>query len=1081
MTLGDIIISIGLEMKDLLDGLSDAHRAMRNFEDIVEDVGKKIKDAFVDTVSASFDMVDSIQTAQVAFSTFGDSVEVSTALLKDLEDLAVATPFTFDGIQTAATRLHAVGVQTEYLIPLINVLGDGLAAAGQKGTDSFLRLVKALGEIIAKGTLTQQRLQQFAALNINLVKLIAESMGKSEAQVTAMITKRMISAKQAITVLMDHFLKAKGAMAQFTGTLYGAFNQAKEAALLFLGKALVPVAEHLTMLLAAINGFGGGFGDFLTPAVDAFNQLIDIVVMFIQVMDALPTSTQAVIAVFGVVLMLIPVLITGFLMVTFYVSAFASAFLAMCTLIYTVGAPVILIMIVAIASLIGILIQIGLIVGMLATAWFNDWYNIQEITKSVASGIMGIVGWLADGVNSILTGMLDGFISMFTNSWRTGIIDVIADGLRQIKAPSQAILDIIDNLDTARTSLAGFDAQLNKEGWGKTVESKLGELASMTGDSLTQYLSTSKDEFLAFIKGPLKDTFESFLPDKAKKVFEDWSAGKKGAAPEGKDFSAAITAWLATLSDGLDSGPKNKVADIKDAVDTTYNIMYEASKSFTKLGNVVYDPRIAVDAATQVAIKMGASITKAGEYADEAYSRKLKETITESGVYWSNLHRTIEDSMQLMKANLSNLLDTMKDYFQHLKDIMDEKSANLTLGSSFFSGGAGKSGLDLSNLVQSGQQMSEAAGKAATMLSSDANSLGGFGKFLASMSPAMATIVGIIIDLITKTHMFTHAVKQMGQFIDMLVRMLNRMLDPLQPFINVIVQIATILVRIALQSTGIIDLIASVLSMVGYIGGALIPIMMGLQKIASRLRILGGLANLLHGVFYVAGALLFNALKAVGVVLTIIAWVLGSIHNAFAHVWIDLLKVLKHIPGLHKWAQEAIDTLKNNLVHTGDLGTQLATLTDMTFDDAMAMADHAASVDDATKAMNKMTAELLNVPEGYKIALARFNSATGDPRTIGSSSGSSGGGSATTGTGKHGGDDSGDTVQVKHQGTKPTSREKQGGGGGSGGDIYIDQVIVQANSIGDLYDELDKYGKRKSVVSSGRVYAGSNGRFTSAR
>ena len=101
--------------------------------------------------------------------------------------------------------------------------------------------------------------------------------------------------------------------------------------------------------------------------------------------------------------------------------------------------------------------------------------------------------------------------------------------------------------------------------------------------------------------------------------------------------------------------------------------------------------------------------------------------------------------------------------------------------------------------------------------------------------------------------------------------------------------------------------------------------------------------------------ILFPIIKSAGVALVWVAKVTAQAYNALA-------KAIN-------WALGWLG-VKLNTINIGDLNEAIQDLTDLTWDEAMARAKNIEELENATEALR-------NVPEGYKIALTRFQAAMG--------------------------------------------------------------------------------------------------------
>lgn len=118
-----------------------------------------------------------------------------------------------------------------------------------------------------------------------------------------------------------------------------------------------------------------------------------------------------------------------------------------------------------------------------------------------------------------------------------------------------------------------------------------------------------------------------------------------------------------------------------------------------------------------------------------------------------------------------------------------------------------------------------------------------------------------------------------------------------------------------------------------------------------------------------AGKFLFDAMKFAATSVIGAAEKIMHTWNVATHHLSNFLRALGMV-------NEA-DSLMAGLMNTQPLLEALANLKNMTFDTAMAKANEIAAIYDLADATKEATAELLNVPTGYKVALSRFNATDG--------------------------------------------------------------------------------------------------------
>ncbi len=101
-------------------------------------------------------------------------------LFPKLLELAKTTPFQVENLMQTTIRLKAMGVATSELIPTLVTLGN---AASVIGTEKLPLVAKAYTDVMNKGKLMKQEINQFAENGIPIYDLLAVSMGKTRAEI----------------------------------------------------------------------------------------------------------------------------------------------------------------------------------------------------------------------------------------------------------------------------------------------------------------------------------------------------------------------------------------------------------------------------------------------------------------------------------------------------------------------------------------------------------------------------------------------------------------------------------------------------------------------------------------------------------------------------------------------------------------------------------------------------------------------------------------------------------------------------------------------------------------------------------
>lgn len=181
-----------------------------------------------------------------------------TAVYNDLVKIAKTTPFSMDDLTKVTLSLSAMGVETNKLIPTIEALGDVAAIAG---SDKLPRIAKAYTDVMAKGILMKQEINQFAENSIPIYDMLAVSMEKTRDEVVKLASDHKIS-------FADVEKAFKDATSEGGRYFNMAITQSKT-----LGGQMKNMEDTIKFAKAA---FGDFYENALTDMIGGFGDLIEM-------------------------------------------------------------------------------------------------------------------------------------------------------------------------------------------------------------------------------------------------------------------------------------------------------------------------------------------------------------------------------------------------------------------------------------------------------------------------------------------------------------------------------------------------------------------------------------------------------------------------------------------------------------------------------------------------------------------------------------------------------------------------------------------------------------------------------------
>ncbi|BFT94951.1 MAG: hypothetical protein MNSN_01510 [Minisyncoccus archaeiphilus] len=194
---------------------------------------------------------DAEQSA-VAFTTMLGSAEKAHAFVANMKEFAAKTPFETSDISKAAQTMLAFGINTESVMPYVQMIGD--VAMGNKEKFSSLSLVFA--QVQATGKLMRQDLLQMINQGFNPLLIISEKTGKSISELKDEMEKGAISADmvtEAFRIATSEGGRFYGGMEAQSKTLAGVWSTLQDTFNEFLrvqGEELLPIAKEFVAILS---------------------------------------------------------------------------------------------------------------------------------------------------------------------------------------------------------------------------------------------------------------------------------------------------------------------------------------------------------------------------------------------------------------------------------------------------------------------------------------------------------------------------------------------------------------------------------------------------------------------------------------------------------------------------------------------------------------------------------------------------------------------------------------------------------------------------------------------------------------
>lgn len=171
------------------------------------------------------------ETAMVSFEVLLGSVQRAQQVLDKLRAFSAATPFELPELKDAASRLLAVGINAERIIPLLRRLGDATAGMGT-GAEGISRAVYALQQMSQAGKVSLEDINQLTDAGIPALDALATYLGKTVSQLREDISAGKIKPESLFRAIETgagaSFKRLDGMMDKQSATLEGKWSTFKD-------------------------------------------------------------------------------------------------------------------------------------------------------------------------------------------------------------------------------------------------------------------------------------------------------------------------------------------------------------------------------------------------------------------------------------------------------------------------------------------------------------------------------------------------------------------------------------------------------------------------------------------------------------------------------------------------------------------------------------------------------------------------------------------------------------------------------------------------------------------------------------
>lgn len=245
--LGDLIVRIGADTRDLNKSLGRVQRNMRsmtsNFTRLGESMTRSITLPLVGLGAAAVKSAADLETLETSFVSLTGGARQAAMMVAQLNEFTAKTPFQLEQVGNAARQLIASGTAISEVNDQLQFLGDIAATSGS----SIEEIAAIFAKVNAKGKVELENLNQLAERGIPIFTALSDATGLLPSKLGA----GAVSVKQFNETLRSFAEEggfANGAMERLSQTAAGKFSTALDNLKLAgaeLGQTLLPAVTKL--------------------------------------------------------------------------------------------------------------------------------------------------------------------------------------------------------------------------------------------------------------------------------------------------------------------------------------------------------------------------------------------------------------------------------------------------------------------------------------------------------------------------------------------------------------------------------------------------------------------------------------------------------------------------------------------------------------------------------------------------------------------------------------------------------------------------------------------------------------------
>lgn len=255
MDLKRITVHIGADISELKKGLNQAQKDLKKaFGADTLKLSKGLATGlgvaaagFVGLAGAAVKAADDMAMTKHSFTALTGSAATAVKHIRELEQFGVNSTLNFEIAKEGSQNLLSMGFAAEQVMPILQAAGDTSAATG-KGKEGFQSIIRALGEMKAKGTATTDTMNKMILAGLPSYDILAAKLGITVPEAMEKVKNKQLDLATTMEALVHGMgEKYAGAMANTQKEVGESIDAIKKTALIGLIEVGTKISDALNL------------------------------------------------------------------------------------------------------------------------------------------------------------------------------------------------------------------------------------------------------------------------------------------------------------------------------------------------------------------------------------------------------------------------------------------------------------------------------------------------------------------------------------------------------------------------------------------------------------------------------------------------------------------------------------------------------------------------------------------------------------------------------------------------------------------------------------------------------------------